>query len=615
MWERKEIIVNSQLDLSPTGLNGRVGLNSENEPNSISMGLNFQDLDTIQDTEILEHHNGGVIVRNFDAHRINQANRYGEMTDFDLVEQNQSSWIIMSNENGRIIGITLPKHIENGEIVASVELRSDNQDDLFNIRMFEINNGELIEMERQSPDRNSGKILHATQILGHVKDACDMQSCAHSRNSLDRWQFRFPPTHRRRISQEKLSQDGVPTHEVTATWSYGPESSQLPSDFREPESFETVLGFIAANPQICREVREGIFPVVSTNFKQEGNIFKMINPEIELSGINFTFLDGRPGDRMKVHSGHPKMQRMLLRVQDSLDSAPQVLNKIAGKEVTPADWWNLTEAKMQNVDTLFYRTFRLKEELPRAIQGTEIIQIPHPIPEIKSTKAEARRKVESIIGKSLEGEKLVILPGASEDGLFDERVIQLLKLQEERDDVTVIAPLKEDDKRLKEHQLNGKFHVIGFREDWMDIIPAADVTLIRGSWGEILDVVAAGVTPIILSPGKVPEEGDLGYLQFLTEVSGERAVNISLLVEELSDQGVGDETINGLLADIADRDSVDELANAVDFALNEADRGVVRRALTSIKKDGIKWMVELHERLLDGQELRVEDIHHEIWSK
>ena len=265
-----------------------------------------------------------------------------------------------------------------------------------------------------------------------------------------------------------------------------------------------------------------------------------------------------------------------------------------------ADWWRLTAEKMVGLDLLLFRTFSFDETIPRKVGETEVMQIPHPVPEVRFSREQSREHVGKIIGRSLrEEERVVLLPGASEDGLFAKRLDEVRREAVENPDLLGLMPLSDDDPRLVGEWLPENVMPIGFREDWMDVLPAADAIFIRGSWGEILDVIAAGVVPVLMSPGTVPTGGDMGQVQFLTEVSGERAVNVSLLVSELKKNGVLPEVVAGLLADVADENSEGEVRWALRWAIDPKNAEMVRAAMGNIKKDGIEWIVRLHQEVRD----------------
>lgn len=618
-----------RINLAKTGWNVSAETNPDGSVNSLVLGDIRIDIPEGEFGDLTaESGTTKIIVKDFSNHPMNMGIRHTEMTDQRLVNTDQDRLLVIKTENGQTSGLVMAKNLLDDSLISRVDLLVDSTSSLpFKISLFKLEDEEVSEVCAKSPGEDA-KILHATQVLGHIKDACDMQMFAHQQGTLvEKWRFAFPPTTKRSGNQSDLVKKGVPTTEVTSSWTYGPESEVLPSDFRKPESLETVMGFLAANSELCKRVAEGEFGVVSTNFKQEGNLFKLINPNIILTGINFTFLNGRPGDRIQLHEDSQKFMRMLERVQDSLDNAPKVLMELAGREVQEADWWRLTDEKLVNVDILLFRTFSFDPSLPREIGNTEIVQIPHPVPEVRLSKSESRKHIGTIIQREIPNETtIVMLPGSSEDGLFQERLSTVCDFVKGKEDIVVIMPLRPEDQRLSGKNIPSNVFTIGYRGDWMDILPGADVTFIRGSWGEILDVVASGVTPIIMSPGTVPDkapdsvpEGDrVGHIQFLTEVSGERATNVSLFIEELNKQGVPVDMTNGLLADIVDPNSPNELGNAIAFAIQPEVGQSVRCALLKTKKDGISWMVTIHELLLANGRVptqhEIDRLHHQIWN-
>ncbi len=565
---------------------------------------------------------------NFNHHPMNIYSRF-EKTDSSLLHENQDKLIIVVQASKEKVGLVVPRVMNIGEISARLDISSNKENGIFSIKLYRIYKNNTKEVEVKTPGEGA-KILFATQILGHVKCACDMQEYAYENDTLDQWRYALPPTERANKDLAAASKKGVPTDEVTRPWSYGLESEAFPSDFTKPESFPTVLGFLAANSRLCRETADGDYKIISTNFKQEGYILKLINPNVTLTGIYFAFLSGTPRDRMKLHTDLPKFQRMLDRVQKSLDNAPTVLQNLAGKEIPAADWWRLCYEKTTGLDFLLYRTLSYDKALPGKHNDTSIIQVPHPTPEIKLTRDASRKHIESIIEKNItEKDKILLLAGESNDGFLRKRIEETINFAKDNQENTIIImPFKLDDPRIADIDLPPNAYPIGYRPDWVDIIPGSDATFLRGSWGEILDVIAAGNVPIITSPGVVPnlekakkreKDEQIGKVQFLTEVSGERANNLSLFLRELQHQGVRTETLAGLLSDTADDSAPGETANAIKFALQEVVAKEIKSALSSINRNGIKYIVELHERLAKNEEIfsekDIKDIHKEIWGE
>jgi len=555
-------------------------------------------------------------------HPMNIYRNWKENTDPNLTSQHQDRIIIMSESKTDPFdkkGIVIDKEVKDGSFFAAVSLKVIDGKPTQEIDILKFHDGEFQPVVPAAPDQSGKpKILHATQILGHIKDACDMQEYSHQKGTLEGWEYAFPPTKRRRVNQDGLNKAGVPTYDVTKSWSYAGNTPELIEDYEDPKSFQSVMAFVAANMEICADVAAGKFSIVSTNFRSEGQLLKRINPDILLGGINFTFISGTPGTRISQHADNPKFQLMLQRVQDSLDGAPEVIERLSlGKEKAD-DWWKLVGEKMRNLDFLLYRTFSYDQELSTQ-SPMEIIQIPHPIPEDILDKSQARAHIGGLINKELaEENKVVLLAGESSDGAFEKRAEQVIELAKEDQNLVVLAPMSRDDPRLSKLQLPENVFPVGFRPDWMDIIGGADVSFIRGSWGEILDVVAAGNVPVITSPGIVRESANVNDVQFLVEVSGERAVNVSLFIEELQKNGVKPETINGLLADVLGDHPDDEIKNAVRFALRTDVAAEIQAALKKIRKDGIKQIVDIHESLLSkGRAFTQEEIrglHATIWN-
>lgn len=614
------------------GVNLTVGLNSRKQVGAIFVNgkmirVPTEEFDTPEGFRAFTVDAGPekVHVVDFTSHPMNLHNRWKESKPEDeekraqLIRAPQDRIIVSIGGDEGVAGYILPKVFEGGEAVSRVSLVYKNTDTRYNIRMWEFQEGVLTEIEAQEPLPDA-KILHGTQIIGHVKDGCDMQVEANEKGTLqDNWRFAFPPTARTWVNQKEAAEKGVPTYDVTRSWSYTGGKEGLRSNFHSPESFASVMGFVAANAELCLDVAKGRYGVISTNFRSEGQLLQFINPNIVLGGINFTFLNGRPGERVSAHPDLPKLGQMLQRVQKSLDGAADRVAQLGIPKEWSDDWWRISVEKINGIDFLLFRTFSFDDTLPTEINGMKIIQIPHPIPELQTSKSEAREYLESVIGMQLQNEdKVVLLPGTSEDGGTQKRISEVITMAKDNPHVIVITPMKSDDSRLAGFDLPSNVYPIGFRDDWMNIISAGDVTFLRGSWGEILDTIAAGNIPIITSPGTVPQDKSLGETQFLTEVSGERATNLSLLVKELQKNGVSTQTIQGLLADTLKEDAHDEVTSALNHALRPEVAREVRDALSRIPRGGIPWVVDIHEMILDKRRnltnAEIDRLHAKIWN-
>lgn len=590
-------------------------------------GIGFDLPLLVEQPIILETEKGKITIEDLALHPMSLGNRWGMAKDRPeyRISDHQERFIVTFEAGDKQESYIIPKIFEEGEPVARVTLDRTKTPRPFTITMAEVTNAGVVEVVPKKP-LGDARIVHGTQILGHVQDAAKLQIWAHGQGSLIRkWNFALPATPRTETTINGLTNMGVPADIVTSNWSYAGgkdfrTGSDHRADFNQAESFTSVAGFLAANAQLCLDVAKGKYAVASTNFRAEAQILREINKSILLAGVTFTFLTGKPGERAIHHADLPRFAHMLQRVQISLDSAPDRIASLGEDREHVDDWWKISSQKIRDVNVLLYRSFDFDMSIPKRLNGiTQVIEIPHPIPEVRVSYEQARENIGTIIGRQLRPEeRVIILAGESDDGSFRNRAQEVFAYAQTHPEVHVIMPLRTNDARIEGLQLPVNAHAIGFRNDWMDIIPGGDVTTLRGSWGEMLDVVASGVIPLITSPGTVPTDKDLDKTQFLTEVSGERACNLSLFIQALQRRGISAETINGLLVDFDNPQDPYTLQQAIAFALQPEIAQEIRAALSSIQKNGIEWVGRLHEQLLDQkrsfESREVDRLHRLIWT-
>lgn len=570
-----------------------------------------------------------ITIEDLETHPMSLANRWGILKDFPnyKTSDHQSRLIITVQVSNNIESYIIPKILVESEPIVRVYINNQGSLAPFIIEMAEINNGKLRFVKPQKPS-NQSKILLGTQILGHVQDAAKIIRWAKKKGTLEsKWKFALPATKRTEITRNALKRGGVDIENAISDWSYAGgknfrTNQEYTSDFNKQDSFFTIAAFIAANARLCADVAKGKYAVVSTNFRSEARIMKIINPNIITAGVSHTFLTGKLKERIKLHSDLPKLANMLQQVQDSLDLVPNRITSLGGNTDCIDYYWKVSDEKMQMLDILLYRTFNFDPTIPLRLNNkTQTIQVPLAIHDKKISKEKARENIASIIGKKLKPkDKIIIFSGESNDGSFKKRLQEVIVFAKSRPNIHVIMPLEINDERIEHINISQNVHPIGFRKDWREIIPGGDITFIRGSWGELIDLVFSETIPIITSLGTVPMNTDLDTTQFLTEVSEERACNISLLVKILQFYGVKMEIINGLLVNFNNPLDKYTLQNAIEYALQPDVANKIQEVLSNIPKDNIAGCIgKLHEQLLSTKKpfstTSLKKLHRDIWKQ
>lgn len=547
-----------------------------------------------------------VTIEDLQTHPMNLIIRWNISRDLPNYKpsDHQKRIIITIENSDNIESYVIPKFIKKKEPFACISISRKNINIPFEIKIFEYSNNKIRIINPQKTKINS-KILLCTQILGHVQDAAKILQWSKTNKSLSKWNLALPATRRTGITKSFLKDAGIQVNKIIYDWSYaGGKDFRTGLEYREnfnkKESFSTISSFIAANLAICQKIANGKYAIVSTNFRGESQIFKKINPNIITCGVSHTFLNGKLADRIKIHANIPKLAKILNDVQTSLNIVPRRIAALNGDVKYIDYYWKLCEEKIQTLDCLIFRAFNLDLNIASKLHnGTQVIQIPMAMPDIMIPKEKARKIISNIIGKKLNSEeKIIILSGESDDGSFKKRVREIFAFTKNNPGVHIIMPLNADDKRISEFNIPQNVHAIGFRRDWRQIISGADIIFIRGSWGEIIDLIFAKTVPIFSSPGTVPTDADLDTTQFFTQISEERACNISLLVQSLQNGGVKIDTMNKLIVDLINPKDKYSISHAIEHALHPATVKEIKVALEKIPKSTRGCIGKLHEQLL-----------------
>ena len=472
--------------------------------------------------------------------------------------------------------------------------------------MMEVKQEKVQVVIPQKP-KSQYKILLCTQILGHVQETAALMEWAQRNGTLqNKWKIALPATKRTEITKDALRKKNIPIDDVTCSWSYSGGKDfrtglEYREDFSKQDSFSTVSGFMAANARLCIEVAKGKYAVVATNFHGEAQLMKAINSNILVSGISHTFLSGGLKKRINQHHDLPRLTFMLQRVQNSLDLVPKRIIALGGDVNFIDYYWKICREKVHVLDTLIYRSFDFDTNIPLKLDNSaQVIQVPFISPDTTISKKKAREKIGKVISEEIKPtDKIIILAGESDDGSFRRRAQAVIEFARKRHDVHIIMPLELMDQRISGLDIPTNAHAIGFRQDWFDIMAGGDITLIRGSWGEIRDLVVSHAIPIITSPSTVPMNCDLDTTQFLTQVSEERACNISLFIKALQLRGIKSEMINKLIVDFNNPLDKHTLKEAIEYALQLDVGNELHSAISSIPRGNTEWVGVLHEQLLD----------------
>lgn len=580
----------------------------------------------LSDPRMKQTKKGTITIEDMENHPMNSGKRWGiweENPSYELSDHQNRFIITLEQEKNAHIYI-VPKFMMEGEPLAEIIADKKYSPIPFSIKMYTIKGHKILPIKSKKP-RERSKIFFATQILGHVQDAAKILRWANKRGTLyKKWKFGLPATARTEVTKTALREEGILINKVINDWSYsGGKNFRTGLEFREyfneSDSFPTVAAFVAANAKLCLEVAEGKYAIFSTNFRSEAQLMKIINPKIITCGLSHTFLTGKLKNNICKHNKIPRLARMLDHVQKSLDMVPERITALSGDTKYIDYFWRLSQEKLRMLDILLYRTFSFDKNIPCLLNNsTQIVQIPMAIPDIKISKEAARNHISKIICKKFKKtDKIIILTGESEDGSLKKRIESLLTYALSNKNVHIIIPIGYDDKRIKDYDFPRNIHTIGFRKDWQKIIAGADIALIRGSWGEIIDVIYSQVIPVITSPSSVPMDADLDTTQFLTQISEERACNISMFIKTLQLFNVKERTINKLLVSFYDSSDEYSFQHAIEFALRPDVANEIIFALSKITK-GDSYIEELHELLLKKRRVfsnrELEKLHNCIWK-
>jgi len=568
-----------------------------------------------------------VTIEDLETHPMNLTIRWKMSHDLPNYKpsDHQKRIIITIESPNNIVGYVVPKFIKKKEAFACISIPRKNITIPFEIEIFEYSNNKIKIINPQKINIKS-KILLCTQILGHVQDAAKILQWSRANKSLNKWNLALPATKRTEITKSFLRDAGIPVKKIIYDWSYAGGKDfatglEYLENFNKTESFSTVISFVAANMATCQKVVKGKYAIVSTNFRGESQIFKKINPNIITCGISHTFLNGKLADRIKMHANLPRLAKILKDVQVSLDAIPKRIAALNGDVRYIDYYWKLCEEKMQALDCLIFRAFNLDSNINTKLHnGTQVVQVPMALPDIKVPTEKARKIISNIIGKKLNSkEKIIILSGESDDGSFKKRVGEIFAFAENNPLIHVLMPLNTKDKRISEFNIPQNVYAIGFRKNWHQIISGADIIFIRGSWGEIIDLILAKTVPIFSSPGTVPIDADLDTTQFLTQISEERACNISLLVQAMQAGGAKVNTINKLIVDTKNPKDKYSISQAIQHALRPATAKEIKMALNKIPKSARGCIGGLQEQLLHQRRIfsleEIKKLQKKNWSQ
>jgi hypothetical protein len=482
--------------------------------------------------------------------------------------------------------------------------------------IYELRNGSFICIPPATPNNDAG-IMHATQNLSHINEGLKVLKSAHSTAAAD-ISLVIPSVARSAL----LSQALAPAiAQKVSGWTYLEDGNpDFTTDFSTCSAMESIVGFLACNLALAKRVRSGEFKVISSDFRAEPQLLALLNPDSVLAGYNYTFLSGTLSQYAARIGGHP-LRSLLLDTARSLDAFAEKL-LADGAADTSCDWWDLTTSKLgdahRRLDALAYRTLRYDPKLPQSVEGIPVIQVPHPVAPLTISREEAREALAKELKFDPKTAKVVVVPGLSDDGQFEQRLRALARIVSKDTRLVMVSPL--DPEKLADicriSAGTPRVHGIGFRDKWGEVLVACDAAVIRGSWGEILDCIRAGVVPIFSSPGIIEPGSSRSRDLFLHEVLGERAMNLALLFDALEKEGVPRTILKDLIVGSSDDDSW--LENAISRATEPAMTSAVQATFKRIRRDGVEQLVDTYawlRKLGRKPELHeVEFLHRRIWG-
>lgn len=558
---------------------------------------------------------GVVTIQSTSRHRLDAARRWGDARELKGQIGRQQSSCIVIDEGSRVQGFIIPTMLYDGATLVAVSWSKTDKSPTFSL--YEFRKDRFISLPAETPKETAG-VMHATQNLSHINEGLKILKAASSTAIAD-VSLVVPSVERSEMLTRKLPATAA---EKVSGWTYLEDGNKnFTTDFSSPSSMESIVGFLGCNLELARRVRAGEFKVLASDFRAEPQILALLNPGVVLAGFNYTFLSGRPGEYAARMGEHP-LRALLEDTASSLDAFGAKLS--AERETdTSCDWWDLTNKKLgaesRRLDVLAYRTLRYDPDLPRSINGIPVIQVPHPVAPLTISRAEARRALADELKFDPETSKVVVVPGLSDDGQFERRLQALARIALQDPTIIMVSPLESAAlaKICGVAEATPRIHGIGFREKWGEVLVASDAAIIRGSWGEILDCIRAGVVPIFNSPGIIEQGRPRPQELFLQEVLGERAMNLALLFEALEKERIPQSLLEGLIVGANNNDSA--LRNAIQRATESGMNLAVQTAFKGIRRDGVERLVDVYAWL---QKLgrkpglnEVESFERRLWEK
>lgn len=533
---------------------------------------------------------GVVTLQGTSGHRLDALKRWSDARELQGQIERQHSTCITLKDAGNSHGFIIPAKLCEGATVVAVNWSSTESRP--KISLYEFRDGCFRFLPATVPGEGAG-IMHATQNLSHINEGLKVLKSASETGSAN-ISLVVPSVERSKLLTEALP----PTiAEKVRGWTYLEDGNKdFTTDFSHPSAMESIVGFLGCNLELAKRVRRGEYKVLASDFRAEPQILALLNPDVVLAGYNYTFLSGRLKEYATRLGEHP-LRSLLVDTAESLEEFKGKL-LAEGASDTSCDWWDLTSRKLggshRRLDALAYRTLRYDPDLPSAVQGIPVIQVPHPVAPLTISRQKAREALAAELGFNPKTAKVVVVPGLSDDGQFERRLQALARIASKDPNIIMVSPL-ESGKLAKICGVSPgspRVHGIGFREKWGEVLVACDAAIIRGSWGEILDCIRAGVVPIFSSPGIIEPGSPRSRELFLQEVLGERAMNLALLFEALEKEGIVRSLLKDLIVGASNDDSA--LEGAINRATTPEMTLAVQATFKRIRRDGVDRLVDAY---------------------
>ncbi len=534
-----------------------------------------------------------VVLQSTSTHTLDALNRWPDSVEIGDQARRQQSTCVTVHSATSSRGFIIPTVLQDGATLVCIEWERSAPRPTFTFHEFK--GGEFVEILPREPGKTAGT-MHATQNLSHINEGFKLLKHADTSSSSN-LSLVVPG-----VSRSRLLIESVPQHLVDKVqgWTYLQDGNvQFTTNLSTPAAMESVVGFLASNLDLSKRVLNGDFKVIASDFRAEPQLLALINPHTTLVGYNYTFLSGSPSE-YAASAKQPCMRQLVRETGLSLQEFEDILN-IERRDPISCDWWKLTQEKLgvphRPLDLLAYRTLQYDPNTPKTVDGIPVLQVPHPVAPLSVSRADARAQLARELGFDPNSTKVIVVPGLSDDGLFEQRLRCLAGIVESQEGIVMVSPL--DARRLAEicnvpsHSPN--IHGIGFREKWGEVLVACDAAIIRGSWGEILDCIRAGVVPIFSSPGVIDRSDSLDRNLFLQEVLGERAINLALFYEALGVAGIPNNLLKDLV--VGSDNNPELLSVAIKRATESAMALAIRETFNHIRKDGVEQLVGVYQWL------------------